>query len=140
MPRYPSNCKVVAYKLDGSLFKVYDSALKASKSRHCYKRTIDKCIRGDTLTAFGYMWRRYPSDSIPKSITPLKKSNQSKISIPIAEIDKNGEIIKIYPSIRKASKELGLDYHSIRDVLNNKYKTCNGHMFRYLNKDELDKI
>ena len=140
MPRYPSTYKVVAYRLDGSLFRVYDSALKASKSRHCYKRTIDKCIRGDTLTAFGYMWRRYPSDSIPKSIEPLKKKKVSTISIPIAEISELGEIIKVYSSIRKASKELGLDYHSIRDVLNNKYKTVNGHMFRYLNKDELDNI
>ncbi len=51
-----------------------------------------------------------------------------------------GNVIKIYSSIRKASKELHVDSHCIRDVLNGLYDKCKGHMFRHLNKDELDKL
>lgn len=52
-----SNERVVAYHLDGRLFRIYESARKAALNRHAHHRTIDKCIRGDILTAFGYMWR-----------------------------------------------------------------------------------
>ena len=140
MPRYKTNYKVVAYKFDGSLYRIYDSALQASKSKHCYKRSIDKCIRGERVTAFNLLWRRYPSDSIPNSIEPYIKKKHITTSIPIAEINIAGEIIRIYPSIRAASVTLNIDSHSIRDVLNGKYSKCNGHMFRLLNKDELENI
>ena len=136
MGRYKRNYKVVAYRKDGTLFRIYDSAREACKSRHAYIRSIDKCLKGERKTAFNYMWRRYPFDDIPTHIEPYEKSSTSKVAIPIAEVDEKGDIIKVYPSIRKASKELHIDSHSIRDVLNGTYKKCNGHMFRYLNKDE----
>lgn len=137
MGRYKRNYKVVAYKKDGTLFRIYDSAREACKSRHAYIRSIDKCLKGERKTALNYMWRRYPFDDIPTHIEPYEKSSTSKAAIPIAEVDEKGDIIKVYPSIRKASKELHIDSHSIRDVLNGTYKKCNGHMFRYLNKEEL---
>lgn len=137
MGRYSSKFKVVAYKKDGSLFRIYNSAREACKSRHAYIRNIDKCLKGERKTAFNYMWKRFLEDEIPNNIPPLEKSSTSKVSIPIAEIDELGNVIKIYSSIRKASKELHIDSHSIRDVLNGLYNKCNGHMFRYLNKEEL---
>ena len=137
MGRYKRNYKVVAYKKDGTLFRIYDSAREACKSRHAYIRSIDKCLKGERKTAFNYMWRRYLVNDIPLSIEPYKKASNSKVAKPIAEVDEKGDIIKVYPSIRKASKELCIDSHSIRDVLNGTYKKCNGHMFRYLNKEEL---
>lgn len=137
MGRYKRNYKVVAYKKDGTLFRIYDSAREACKSRHAYIRSIDKCLKGERKSALNYMWRRYPFDDIPTHIKPYEKSSTSKVAIPIAEVDEKGDINKVYPSIRKASKELHIDSHSIRDVLNGTYKKCNGHMFRYLNKEEL---
>ena len=131
MPRCKANQKVVAYRLNGDLFRVYDSARQAALSRHAYPRSIDKCIRGDTLTAFNYMWRRYPEDDIPQRIEPLKKEKISTKSKPIVEIDDNGNIINRYPSIKAASLSLHIDPHSIRDNLNNKAKQAKGHRFKY---------
>ena len=133
MGRYKRNYKVVAYRKDGTLFRIYDSAREACKSRHAYIRSIDKCLKGERKTALNYMWRRYPFDDIPTHIEPYEKSSTSKVAIPIAEVDEKGDIIKIYPSIRKASKESHIDYHSIRDVLNGVYSKCNGRIFKYLN-------
>ena len=133
MARYKSEFKVVAYRKDGSLFRIYDSARKAAKSRHAYSRSIDKCLKGERKTALNYMWRRYLVNDIPLSIEPYKKASNSKVAKPIAEVDEKGDIIKNYPSIRKVSKELHIDYHSIRDVLNGVYSKCNGRIFKYLN-------
>lgn len=139
MGRCSSSFKVVAYRLDGSLFRVYDSANQASKNRHTKSRAIDKCIKGEIDTAFGYMWRRYLVSEIPESIEPLRKEILTYTRIPILEVDEKGDIIHFYSSIKKASEELGIDSRSIRDVLKGKLKTCNGHMFRYLNSEELEK-
>ena len=138
MGRCKSNERVVAYHLDGRLFRIYESARKAALNRHAHPRTIDKCIRGDTLTAFGYMWRRYPVDSIPEQIEPFQKPTSTFAPVPIAEIDENGNVIRYFESIKKAGKELGIDPHSIMDNLRGKSRQTNGHMFRYLNSEELN--
>lgn len=139
MGRCRSNFKVVAYQLDGRLFRIYETAKEASLSLNAHPRTIDKCIRGDTLTAYCYMWRRYPVENIPECIEPLERKTTTHAPIPIAEIDEKGQVIAYYESIKKAGKELGIDPHSIRDNLNDKSKQANGHMFRYLNSEELNK-
>jgi hypothetical protein len=125
MGRCKSNERVVAYHLDGRLFRIYESARKAALNRHAHPRTIDKCIRGDSLTAFGYMWRRYPVDSIPEQIEPFQKPTSTFAPVPIAEIDENGNVIHYFESIKNAGKTLGIDPHSIRDNLRGKGKqTC----------------
>ena len=132
-----SEYRVVAYKLDGSIFRIYRSAREAALNRHAHPRTIDKCIRGDSKTAFNYMWRRFKVDEIPDHVEPYEKTTTSLKAIPIVEIDDKGEVIRTFESIKKASKELGIDSHSIRDNLKGKTKKTNGHMFRYLNSGQL---
>ena len=139
MGRTSKNFRVVAYRLDGSLFRVYESAKKASLSRKGHPRTIDKCIRGDSLTAFGYMWRRYPSDQIPETIEPLEDKKVSNTNTPIALLDDNGNILKHYPSINLAAKDNEVDPHSIRDVLNKIALKAKGKKYRYLTKKEIEK-
>lgn len=79
------------------------------------------------------MWKRFLVEKTPTNIPPLEKSSTSIVSIQIAGIDELGNIIKIYFSIRKASEELHIDSHCIRDVLNWLYNKFNGRMFRFLN-------
>ncbi|MCR4660611.1 MAG: hypothetical protein K5765_01260 [Clostridia bacterium] len=133
-----SKTKVVAYRLDGSLFRIYDSARSACRTRHAHPRTIDKCIRGDSLTAFNYMWRRYPANEIPEQIPPLVIKKNDRKNIPIAKLSGSGEIIEIYSSIKKASETNKTDPHSIRDVLNHKYQFAKGIKYRYLEDNELE--
>ena len=139
MSRCKSSFKVVCYQKDGTLFRVYDSALSAAKSRKAYPRSIDKCIRGDTLTAFGYMWRRYPENKIPERIEPLQRKSSVSRSTPIALVDISNHIIKVYDSIRKASLDNDVDPHSIRDVLSGKARLAKGKKYRYLSDIELEK-
>ena len=65
----------------------------------------------------------------------LQKKKISRKPVPIVEIDISGNVINTYSSIRSASKVLNIDPHSIRDNLSHKFKTANGHMFRYLSRD-----
>lgn len=129
---------VACYSLSGKLIRTYKSALEASRLLHLHKRTIDRCIRGDTKTAKSYLWRRYENiDDVLPHIEPYKKESISKrVNRPIALIDEEGNIIKAYPSISKASKDNNVDPHSIRDVLTNKYQYAKGKRYRYLTENE----
>ena len=124
--------RVACYSLDGKLFKVYESARKASLSRHAHPRSIDKVIRGERTTAFGYMWRRFPVNEIPENIPPLEITKKSRKAKAIAKVDERGKIIKKYPSIKQASIEENIDTHSLRDHLNKKTKHVRGLTFQYL--------
>ena len=124
--------KVVAYRLDGRIYAIYDSAIIASKKIGCFPRSIDKCIRGDCFTIHNLIWKRFPNDSIPKRIEPYQKVKKSRKAKPIAKVDENGNIIETYPSIKSASEINHIDSHTIRDILSNKYNYSNKVKFIYL--------
>ncbi len=127
---------VACYNLDGKFVRTYKSARAASKSLHLHPRTIEKCIRGESKTAKGMLWRRFNDNNVPAEIEPLGKRITTISARPIALIDENNQIIKTYPSIRKASIENKIDPKSIRDVLNGKSKFAKGNRYRYLSNNE----
>ncbi len=133
--------KVVAYRLDGSLYKIYSNAKEASIKMHAHPRLIDKCLREHNYTALKYMWRKYEEDKIPHQIEPLERGFTSNKARRIYEVNEFDEVLCEYSSIKEASVKLGIDSHSIRDVLNNKAKQCKGHYFKYVHQEsiELDK-
>lgn len=139
MSRNQKQLKVCAYRKDGRLYRVFDSAKEAS-IRRGHPRTVDKCLRGDSLTAFGYYWRRFPLDEIPEKIEINQKEETTTTKSPIALVNESGELIKCYPSIKSAALENNVDPHSIRDVLNGKYSSAKGKKYRRLRKEEAQRF
>ena len=129
MGRCKSNLVVAEYSLDGNLLNIYPNALIASKEKKAFRRTIDKCIRGEMNTAYGSMWRRYSKENIPSHIDPFVCQKIKSTKRVVKEVDEKGNIIKIYSSIKEASRELHIDPHSIRDVLSGKISQTKGHIF-----------
>ena len=123
---------IACYSLKGKLVRVYPTAALAAKSRHLYKRTIDRATRGDVLTAKNLLWRRVDKDNILEYIEPLAKLKVDNKTKRVAKVDENGNIVEIYPSISKAAKENKIDPHTLRDRLNGKYSSNNKTKFIYL--------
>lgn len=59
---------------------------------------------------------------------------------PVSQYDLNGNFIKTYPSITEASKETGIDYRNIGDVLKNKGKQTHGYRWTYYNGTIIEKL
>lgn len=127
-----SNTVIACYKLNGKLVRTYPSARVASKSRHVYKRTIDRATRGDLLTAKNLLWIRVDKDNVPLTIEPYVKEKHSNIKKRVALVDDNENIVKIYPSLLSAAKENKIDPHTLRDRLNGKYSSNNKTKFKYV--------
>jgi hypothetical protein len=123
---------IACYSLKGKLIRVYPTATIAARSRHLFKRTIDRATRGDLLTAKNLLWRRVDKNNVPLFIEPLKKEKHSNKKKQVAIIDESGNIIKIYPSISKAAEENKIDPHTLRDRINGKYSSTNKNKFIYL--------
>lgn len=123
---------IACYTLKGKLVRVYPTAALAAKSRHLYKRTIDRATRGDVLTAKNLLWRRVDKDNVPSFIEPLARLKVDRSSKRVAKVDDNGNVIEIYPSMLKAAKENKIDPHTLRDRLNGKYSSTNKVKFIYL--------
>ena len=137
--KWSSNTVVACYTLDGQLIRTYRSAKDASRCRNLHPRTIDKCIRGDVLTVKGQQWKRFPINEVPASIPPLEKVETTTSNKPVAKLDKNDNIIEIYPSIKNAALANNTDPHSLRDQVNGKYKYAGRTKYRYLTDEEIEK-
>ena len=122
---------IACYSLKGKLIRVYPTATSAARSRHLFKRTIDRATRGDLLTAKNLLWRRVDKDNVPLTIEPFVKEKHSNIKKRVALLDENGNIVKIYPSLSAAAKENKIDPHTLRDRLNEKYSSKNKDKFIY---------
>ena len=138
MSRARLDTKVVAYKLNGELYKIFDNAKEAAISLHAFPRSIDKCIRGECKSVFGYMWRRFESDQIPSKIEayekPISKNKYSRNIVgskKIIQYSLDGTYIKQYPSINDAARALGKPAQAISDCANKKYKTAYGYKWRF---------
>ena len=122
---------IACYSLKGKLIRVYPTATAAARSRHLFKRTIDRATRGDLLTAKDLLWRRVDKNNVPLTVTPYVKQNHSNTKKQVALLDENGNIVKIYPSLSAAAKENKIDPHTLRDRLNGKYSSKNKDKFVY---------
>jgi hypothetical protein len=50
----------------------------------------------------------------------------------VAMYNLNGDLIKIYPAVMEAARDLKINDSSIRGVIYGKQKTCKGHTFKYI--------
>ena len=134
MGRLRKDERVVAYKSNGTLFKVYLNTKQASRSLKKSDLVISKCIRGEIDTAYSYIFRKFKVDEIPESIPPLQ---EKKKTIPkrVVSYTLDGQYVKTYRSINEAGRQLHKDTKLIRDCLKGKYMTAYGYRWRYIKEN-----
>ncbi|MCR5524688.1 MAG: HNH endonuclease [Lactobacillus sp.] len=111
---------VVQYTLDGKLIKIWKSAREAEKAGY-QARHISDCCRGVAKTHSKYLWRFANGKQTPRQINPFVKrrfTNRSDLSKAVGQYDLEGNLIKIWPSSREASRN-GFNHASISYHLRN---------------------
>lgn len=112
----------------------YRSCSEAGKKNYIYPRCIEKCCRGELLSVGDFLWRRVAPNSPKTNIPPLNRDDFVIPSGPIriGKYDLDGNLIKEYPSIKAAAKELGIDPKSIRQAVKGRQKTAQGYIWKKL--------
>lgn len=126
---------VVQYDLEGNFIQTFESISEAERVLGIKPKTsnITKVCQNNAYESNGYQWR-YLNEEIDYQLniekSPLKEKlkqgsqnghkNRIYISTKVAQCDKNThQIIKIFNSVKEASKITGICFTSI-------YKVCNG--------------
>lgn len=127
----PSNTKPVSqYSLDGELIARYPSIMEAERRTGINSSNINSCARHIHHQMGGYVWR---FDGEPFNPVPEPKRGKE-----IIQLDKEGNVIKVWPTILSASKGLGMKYPCyLQDCLKGRKQTCRGYIWKY--KSQINK-
>lgn len=121
----PANAKVKVYRynLDGTFNKEYDSIKEASFDTKGLKsiNIARSCKSQSKAQCGGYLWSY---DKVDKLI-PYEQYNKPR---KVAQCDLEGNIIKIYDTVRDCKK----DFCGCVHVLAGTRKTCKGYTFKYI--------
>lgn len=124
--RYNAPKKVYQYTIDGDYVGEFDSMGRAAQSFGKYFiGSISDTCEGKNISAFGYRWSFEKVDKLPPARKRRFPTRQ------VTQIDKEGNIINIYNSIREAAKEVNLSEKTLWKVLRGKRKTAAGYRWEY---------
>ena len=123
---YNSNkVKVAQYAISGKFIRWYNSITEAEEDHQI--SSIKQAIKKHYL-AGGFQWRIYNGDDSDISSYYTKALKD----VPIAMLDKNGEVIKTYDSVNECAKENNLSSSQINRVLKNIIRSHKGFKFKYI--------
>lgn len=108
----------------GEKLNEFISISEASRETGCHRSKIIAVANGDRKTAGGFVWE-WKENFIKKDIGKKKKVAQML----------NGEIISIFDSVSKASRETGSNRKGISAVCLGKQKTCNDFEWKFVEDD-----
>ena len=130
------NCKIIAYDLNGELCGIYDSQTHAEKETGVKSRQINKCLKQESKKQTGgYQWFYHDENHLIK----IDKWIDSKLKI-VCQYNKNGEFIKQYTSIKKASECLKISQASIGSCCNKKLKSAGGYQWCFIGDKDNVKV
>lgn len=75
------------------------------------------------------------SEETKKKISESHKNRDNKRCKKVGQYDLEGNLIQIYPSIREAERQTGLDRCGISFCCNGKFKTSNGYIWNFIEDD-----
>lgn len=120
---------VVCLTVDGKFVKRYDSASDASCDGFYYGGVLRSC-RNATSETKGYIFM-FEKDYKKHGGRKKEAKGLPNYAREVYQCDMNGNLIKKFPMISLAEKELGINHSRIISCANGRYKTAGGFIFVY---------
>ena len=98
--------------------------------------TLYYCLRGDTWTAGGFIWKYQNSN---EEILPKPKQGHQFMK-PVVQMDSVGNILHTFDSITDASKTLGINVSNIWSVCNGERSKAGKYKWKYKDSPSVDFI
>ena len=119
---------IVQLTLDGEFIRRYESSCDAG--RHGFTQSdVNSCCRGRIQTCKGYIFM-FESDYLENGPRKLVKHMPNNARA-VIQCDLNGNMIKRFPLIADAEKELGIGHNLIVSCARGRAKTVHGFIFVY---------
>lgn len=119
------------YNINGELLCTFSSPREAAEKTGVGYRNINRsCELKGSTTAGGYLWR-HVGDKPPESLLIQRLKKWCNPSVPILQLNKQGQVIKEWTSIVEAAHQLNLDAKKIGLVCEKQHKTYNNFQWQY---------
>ena len=106
----PKNLKKInQYDLNGTYIKTWESVVEAAKSIKRFPTDISAVCKNQRKSAGGFMWKFYDEYSDCTNI-----DSYNPILLKVGQYDLDGNLIKIWNSIKEASEYLNIKYDNIQ--------------------------
>ena len=124
--------KVGQYNEKDELIAAFPSIGEACRSTGISYKSIQRCAAGERKSGGGYIWK-YLSE--PKMKMPFQKRRTFFNRQPIAQYDKQDNLIATYESIQAAADAMGCDTSNISRAARGVTNSSGGYIWRYLDKE-----
>jgi hypothetical protein len=115
---------IKVYTIEGKIKYFFKSILKASKELKIQKSHISSCCKGKLKTVNNLVFR-YSNDSFEKY--DIKWNSR----VEVLQIDKQGNLVKEWPSVIDAANYFNIKAPNISKCLRGLRKTCKGFQWQY---------
>lgn len=106
------------------------AAQKGKKLTEEHKKKIGLAQMGELNHQYGKKQRKETIEK--RRMWNLQHPNKSQFpSHKVKQIDKEGNLVKIWGSMSEITRELGIGHSMISDCCNGKQKTCRGYIWQY---------
>lgn len=116
--------KVFQFSLEGEFIAEWNSIIEAEA--HLGTHGISNVISGKSLSCGGYLWSKNPEPMAQYPYPSQKK---------VAQITKDGVVLKVWDSISQAAKSLGCSVAAISRALRFEHGSSLGYIWRYADED-----
>lgn len=119
---------VLAYQLDGTFYKEFESISLASRETGVHIFVIEQCLNGNNQRGGNYQWKK-KEDNFEEKISSYQKRIKST-AVKIEQYDLNNNLLNTFNSILEASKITGVSRRSIMRVCNGEQNSTKGYIWK----------
>lgn len=121
--KYSHNKPIIQYDLEGNIVAEYPSTMEAYRKTGVHFANIRACTTHKRQQMGGFVWRFKGDPFIRPKSKRVREINQ---------YDKDGRLIKTWPSILSAASTLGMNNtNSLIKCLKGANRTCKGYKWKY---------
>lgn len=125
----PKTKDITQYDLKGKRLGYYPHITAASRETGVPMGGINGCVDGHKATAGGFIWRRGKGNA--KLVLPATpRALGHKLAREVIQYDQKGKEIARYPTIKQASRALGIHSTTISAVLRGDSRTAGGFVWK----------
>lgn len=117
------------YSLGGKFIRSWKSGKQIEKELGFYSTNIYLCCNGGQISAYGFLWSYDKKDYI-----------EGLDQLEFSQYDLDGNYIKTFNSVLKASKELGYTHLPIHAVCRGEYRQAGGYLWSYEKKPKIEPV
>lgn len=136
-PERKNVIEILQYTLEGDFVKKWNSIKEAAEYLNTKQGNISECLRGNSKSSSGYIWKYYYDDNYPLKIQGY--SNNSKYR-KIIQYDLFGNFVKVWDSMIDIEKELNIKIHGINDCCKGNLSQSGNYIWKFYENNFPTKI